>query len=61
MITLSAMIRQLREEKEALDATIVALEQLARKQKGPGSKINCAVEGSSETVAPRQPSHDDRP
>lgn len=40
MITLTAMIRQLQDEKEALDATIAAVEQLARHQNGAGSEPN---------------------
>ena len=58
MITLNAMVRQLREEKEALDETIAALEQLARKQNGAGSKPNGAADASSKTGASRQRNQD---
>ena len=50
MITLAAMIRQLREEKEALDQTIAALEQLARKQNGTSLKPNGAAGASSKNA-----------
>ena len=53
MITLTAIIRQLQEEKEALDATVAALEQLARKQNGASSKPNAAAAASSKTVVAR--------
>ena len=53
MITLTAMIRQLQDEKEALDATIAALQHLKRKQNGAGFKPNGAAKASGKRVAPR--------
>ena len=52
MITLTAMIRQLQDEKEALDATIAALQHLKRKQNGAGFKPNSAVKASGKSIAP---------
>lgn len=52
MVNLTAMIRQFRDEKKALDATIAALEQLVPKPNGAGSKPNGAAAASSKTAAP---------
>ena len=52
MITLTAMIRQLQDEKEALDATIAALQHLKRKQNAD-FKPNGAAKASGKRVAPR--------
>ena len=53
MITLTAMIRQLQDEKEALDATIAALQHLKRKQNSADSKPNSAVKASGKSITPR--------
>ncbi len=54
MITLTAMIRHLQNEKVALDATIAAVERLVRPQNGTGSKPKAKAVDLSKSLRPRQ-------
>lgn len=54
MITLRDMIRQLNDEKDALDATIATIEQLVRQRNEASSKPNGTAGASSKTAAPQR-------
>jgi hypothetical protein len=56
MITLAAIIRQLQKEKEALDATITAIERLVQPYNGAGSRPASERVASSKAVVARQQS-----